>query len=283
MQRSERFIRLTKWLVDHPNVPVSLSDLSDHLGAAKSSLSEDIAKIRSVLEAEGEGTITSMQGLTGGVKFISGVSEVRRQEFFSDMLKKLADDSRVLPGGFLYMSDVLGDPAVLDTAGRLFANQFRDARVNVVVTIETKGIPLAVATARYLQVPVAIARREHRVTEGAALSMHYISGSERRIHTMSLSKRAMPLSARAIVVDDFMRAGATAKAVVNLLLEFRAEVVGTAVLMSTVDPVQKLVPTFTSLFQLEPIFEGQPIRIRVGDGFALSSPHLQLEERSEIE
>lgn len=271
MQRSERFIRLTKWLVDQPNVPLSLSDLSERLDAAKSSLSEDIGKIRGVFEVEGEGSIASMQGFSGGVKYTAGVSPRRRKAFFSAMVARLSDPSRVLPGGFLYMSDVLGDPEVLDTAGQLFAGAFREARVNVVVTIETKGIPLAVATARYLHVPVAIARREQRVTEGASLSMHYISGSERRIHTMSLSKRAMPESARAVVVDDFMRAGATAKAVVNLLSEFSAEVVGAAVLMSTSEPARKLVTEYTSLFQLDPIEEGRPISVRVNADWAAPS------------
>jgi purine operon repressor len=263
VQRSERFIRLTKWLVDRPNVPLSLSELSSRLNTAKSSLSEDMARIRAVLEAEGEGTVTSLHGMAGGVKYQAGVSRARREAFCADMVRRLSDPSRILPGGFLYMSDLLGDPDVLDTVGQLFASRFENAGVNVVVTVETKGITLAAATARYLHVPLAIVRREQRVTEGAALGIHYISGSERRIQTMSLSKRAMPASARAVIVDDFMRAGATAKAVENLLSEFSAEVAGTAVFTATAEPARKLVSDYTALFELGAIAEGQPVDVRV--------------------
>lgn len=283
VQRSERFIRLTKTLVDHPNVPLSLSDLSTELGTAKSSLSEDVARIRSVLEAGQSGTVTSIHGSAGGVKYIADVPWQHRQLFFDTLATRLADPSRTLPGGFLYMSDLLGDPGVLDLSGRLFAHHFAQAGANVIVTVETKGIPLAVSAARYLHLPLAIARREQRVTEGAALSIHYISGSQRRIQTMSLSKRAMPEHARALVIDDFMRAGATAKAVINLLSEFSAEVVGTAVLFATADPTAKLVAEYTALFQLGPIVEGVPVDVQVDplwlrQNLAQRTPHEKKEE-----
>jgi len=261
LQRSERLIRVMRWLLDRPNNPVSLSDLSNVLNAAKSSLSEDVAMIRRVIEGEKAGTIASIQGASGGVKYLAEVPPLQQEEFLRGMVQRLADPSRILPGGFLYMSDILGDPMVLDSAGRLFAQAYYDSGVNVVVTIETKGIPLAVATARYLNVPVVIVRREHRVTEGAALSLHYVSGSERRIQTMSISTRAMPQSARVLIVDDFMRAGATVKAVVGLLAEFSAQVVGTAVFMATLEPAQKLIPDYTALFSVGTLEEGKQVRV----------------------
>lgn len=261
MQRSERLIRVTKALIDRPNHSVSLSDLSRQLDAAKSSVSEDIALIRATLQQADVGTVDTIAGASGGVKYRVAVPAPERTAFLTDMAGRLADSSRILPGGFLYMSDVLADPDVLDQAGRLFAQAFADSDVNVVVTIETKGIPLAVATARYLHVPVVIVRREHRVTEGTAMSFHYVSGSERRIQTMSISKRAMPAAARALIVDDFMRAGATAKAVMNLLAEFSAQVVGTAVFMETREPRQKLVADYTALFSLGPLEEGGPVEV----------------------
>lgn len=261
MRRSERLIQVTRWLLERPNHPISLSDLSDHLGAAKSSLSEDVAMIRKVLEGEHLGTIASIQGAAGGVKYLTQVAPRTKTEFLQSMAQQLADPSRILPGGFLYMSDLLGDPLVLDYSGRLFAESFYDAGINVVVTIETKGIPLAVATARYLNVPVVIVRREHRVTEGAAVSVHYVSGSQRRIQTMSISKRAMPEAARVLIVDDFMQAGATVKAVVNLLAEFSAEVVGCAVLMATMEPAQKLIQDYVSLFSVGTLEEGKQVRV----------------------
>ncbi|MCL6516632.1 MAG: pur operon repressor [Alicyclobacillus sp.] len=259
MRRSERLIRVTQSLLEQPNQPVSLSDLAERLGAAKSSLSEDVALIRSVFHEDHSGVVQSIAGAAGGVKFQVRVPPARREAFENLLVARLSDPTRILPGGFLYMSDVLGDPEVLDIAGRLFAEQFAARDVQAVVTVETKGIPLAVATARYLRVPVAVVRRDHRVTEGASVSIHYISGSERRIQTMSMSKRAMPHGARALVVDDFMKAGATARGVMNLLAEFDAQVAGVAVFVATQEPAVKLVPEYVSLFNLGPLREGQKV------------------------
>jgi len=257
LRRSERLIRLTKRLIDNPGLPISLSELADKFDSAKSSLSEDVSIVRDVLESGQEGTVETIPGAAGGVRYVVDVPEQERQQFLKELSLQLSEKSRILPGGFVYMSDVLGDPDVLDTIGRLFASAFAASGVNVVVTIETKGIPLAVATARYLHVPMVVVRREHKVTEGAAISMHYVSGSERRIQTMSISKRAMPEKARALIVDDFMRAGATAKAVVSLLAEFAVEVVGTAVFVATVEPEQKLVSDYLALLSLAQLEEGQ--------------------------
>lgn len=265
MLKSERLIRLTKRLLDRPAYALSLTDLAVELGAAKSSLSEDAALIRQVFTDTGTGDVETVQGASGGVRYRVAVPDAVRQTFLDNIQSRLADASRILPGGFLYMSDILGDPDVLDLSGRIFAESFRDSGANVVVTVETKGIPLAVSTARYLHVPVVVVRREHKVTDGAALSVHYVSGSERRIQTMAISTRAMPENARALVVDDFMRAGATMKAVVNLLTEFSAEVVGTAVFMATTEPSEKLISAYRTLFKVGSVSEGQPPVVTVAD------------------
>lgn len=219
--------------------------------------------VRHVLEQDGSGTVATIQGAGGGVRYEVRNPDEQRRAFLQELLERLSDPSRVLPGGFVYMSDILGDPDVLDFVGRSFAQTYARSGVNVVVTIETKGIPLAVATARYLHVPVVVVRREHRVTEGSAVSVHYVSGSERRIQSMSISKRAMPQRAHALVVDDFMRAGATARAVVSLLAEFDAEVAGIAVFVATEEPQKKLIDHYISLFSLGSFEEGKQIQVAV--------------------
>ncbi|CAM3963954.1 pur operon repressor [Alicyclobacillus pomorum] len=265
VRRSERLIRITKYLLDRPNCAVSLSELADGMEAAKSSVSEDVAMVRDVLAGEETGVVQTIAGAGGGVKFQVRVPAAVREAFEQDIIQRLGDVSRILPGGFLYMSDVLGDPDVLDFSGRLLAERFAESGVNVVVTVETKGIPIAVATARYLHVPVVVVRREHRVTDGAAVSVHYVSGSAKRIQTMSVSKRAMPQHAKALIVDDFMRAGATVQTVKRLLAEFDAEVLGTAVFMSTLEPALKLVDDYISLFSVGPLQEDQEVLIVPGN------------------
>ena len=59
------------------------------------------------------------------------------------------------------------------------------------MTVATKGIPLAYAVANYLDVPVVIARKDNKVTEGPTVSINYVSGSSKRIQTMTLAKRSL--------------------------------------------------------------------------------------------
>lgn len=261
MQRSERLIRLTQLLVERPREAVSLTNLSEAWGVSKSTLSEDVAIIRQAFSDASSGRVETLVGVQGGVRFHGDVPDDEAGTFLREVAAVLSQPRRVLPGGFVYMSDVLGHPHVLDVIGRLVSSRFDGLGVNVVVTVETKGITLATAVARHLNVPVAIVRRDSRVTEGAAVSTHYVSGSTRRIQTMSLGKRAMPHDAKALIVDDFMRAGATAQAVVELLREFDAEVLGTAVFMATVQPEIKMIESYFALLQVyEVVADGADVR-----------------------
>jgi purine operon repressor len=124
-----------------------------------------------------------------------------------------------------------------------------------VVTIETKGIPLALMTAKALNRPLVIIRDGSRVTEGSAVSLNYVTGSSRQIRTMSLSRRALPVESRVVIIDDFMKAGGTAKGMVELLWEFKSNVLGIGVLIDTKIPEKKLVDDYYSLLKLEEVNE----------------------------
>ncbi|HBS60790.1 MAG TPA: pur operon repressor, partial [Firmicutes bacterium] len=66
-------------------------------------------------------------------------------------------------------------------------------------------------------------------------------------------RRALPQGARVLVMDDFMKAGGTAKAMIDLVHEVGAEVVGTAVLVATAQPEDKLVRDYCALMVLNKI------------------------------
>ena len=266
MRRSERIVRLTRELLDHPGAPLSLTDMAEQYSAAKSSLSEDLAIIRTVLEEDGEGFLRTHLGASGGVVFEVDVSPARERAFLDDIIKRLAQADRILPGGYLYMTDVLAEPRVLRTAGKIFAKIFAPLAPDVVLTVETKGIPLAVATSEYLNCPFVVARRDHKWSEGPSVSTNYVSGSDRRIQTMSLSRRSIRVGSRVLIIDDFMKAGGTVKGMTALMEEFSAQVVGTGVFMATAEPSEKLVSSYRSLFSLAQMNEaGATVVIESGN------------------
>jgi len=268
VRRSERIVRLTRTLLNHPGASLSLTDLADQYDAAKSSLSEDLAIIREVMETDGEGTLRTQTGAGGGVLFAVDVAEQSAEQFAAEVSARLGQAERILPGGYLYMTDLLGVPAFLTMAGRMFARVFAESAPNVVLTVETKGIPLAVMTAQYLNCPFVVARRDHKWTEGSSVSTNYVSGSDKRVQTMSLSRRSMSEGSRVLIVDDFMKAGGTCKGLTALCDEFYAHVVGTAVFMATTEPEDKLVADYLSLFALTKVDEtGRSVTIEKGNYF----------------
>jgi purine operon repressor len=251
----DRLVALTHYLVEHPCQLVPLSKFADELGAAKSSLSEDVALIKRVLGELGEGFIETVPGAAGGVRYVPELKEDGAREVVLRLAAELSQEIRYLPGGFLYLTDLLFMPSLMESVGRIFATRFRELEPERVVTVETKGIPVALYTARALGVPAVIIRREGRVTEGPAVSINYLSGSTRRIQTMSLARRALPQGARVVLVDDFMRAGGTARGMMDLMAEFEATVLGTGMLVALKEPETKLVSDYFSLLVLKEIPE----------------------------
>lgn len=255
VRRVERVVAMAKLLVDKPHHLFSLSCFSEIFGAAKSTISEDMVTIKQSLQTFGLGTLETVAGAAGGVRYLPLQTEAKIDTLLTTIASRLQTPERVIPGGFLYMSDVLFDSQLMMQAGEIFFSRFSELNPDYIVTVETKGIPLAFATARAFNLPLVIVRRGSKVTEGSAVSINYVTGSSRRIQTMSLPKRAIQAGSRVLVIDDFMKAGGTAKGMIDLAQEVGAEVVGTGVLVATAEPQEKLVEDYLALLILHAVDE----------------------------
>lgn len=249
-KRSGRLVDMTHYLKEHPHQLVSLSYFSERYDSAKSSISEDLTIVKEVFEEQGIGSLLTVAGASGGVKYIPKIQGEEAAALVQDICGKLEDKERLLPGGYLYMMDILGKPQLMKEIGRLFATVFAEQKIDSVMTVAMKGIPLAYAIASHLNVPVSVVRRDHRVTEGSMVSINYVSGSAKRIQTMSLARRSLQEGARVLIVDDFMKAGGTARGMMDLLSEFKAEVVGIGVLVEAEDVEKRLVDDYVSIARL---------------------------------
>lgn len=255
LKRSARLVELTQFLLARPHSLIPLTTFAERYGAAKSSISEDLAIIKEVFEEEGMGELQTLAGAAGGVKYIPRVSEEKALGIIEKVCTKLEEPGRILPGGYLYMSDLLGQPHLVNEIGDIFATIFGGKNIDVVMTVETKGIPIAYATGAKLNLPVVLVRRDHQVTEGSAVSINYVSGSHKSIHTMTLSRRALKEKSRVLIVDDFMKAGGTVRGMIDLLAEFDAEVAGVGVLLDSgsIDSEERQVEDYVSLVTLETV------------------------------
>src|SRR5690625_645454 len=107
MKRSNRLIVLTNYFLKNPRVHVQLSHFLKKLNASKSSISEDLDIIDKMFQEEGIGYLQRLPGAAGGVKYIPYVSSDKGLSFINSLCNQLEEDRKLLPGGYLYMSDIL--------------------------------------------------------------------------------------------------------------------------------------------------------------------------------
>lgn len=265
LKRSHRLVAMTDILLKSPHTNIPLTIFGEQFQSAKSSISEDLVIIKESFEAQGVGKLVTTHGASGGVTFVPYADQQETLTCLGQLSEKLTDPGRLLPGGYLFMTDVLGDPSVINTIGRMIATPFWDKPIDAVMTVETKGIPLAYATASQLHVPVVIVRKSSRVTEGSTVSINYVSGSAKRIQTMVLPRRSLKSGANVLIIDDFMKAGGTMAGMANLVSEFDANVAGMAVFVETKELKPKLVEDYLALLRLDYQEDGQDIRIHPGN------------------
>ena len=256
IRRNERMTAMMRWLAGAPNRIFTLSNFCAMFGSAKSTMSEDVDLLRETCRSFDLGEVETVTGAAGGVRYRPLVSREKARETIAELCRELSGSGRVLPGGFLYYSDILSTPDIVNRMGEIIATEYYDRMPDFVLTMETKGIPVAFATANALGVPLVIARHSSKVYEGSAVNINYVSGSG-NIEMMSLSRRAVRENQKALIVDDFLRGGGTAKGMVELMREFNVEVTGMAFVMATVSPEKKRVSGEKALMTLT-VEDGDP-------------------------
>ncbi|WP_270942874.1 pur operon repressor [Romboutsia lituseburensis] len=249
-KRTERIGAIVKILSDNPNKIFTLSYFTNQFNAAKSTISEDLIVVKNVFEKLELGKVITISGAAGGVKYIPKTSKAENEEFLMELCEKISDKTRILSGGFLYLIDLIYDPSIAAKIGKIFASNIDYAEADYVITMETKGIPMALMTAKAMNLPLVIIRKDIKVSEGPTLSMTYVNGNS-KVESMSLPRKALKSNSKVILIDDFMRGGGTIKGMMDLMTEFGAEVIGTGVFISTMEPEEKMVKDYISLIQLD--------------------------------
>ena len=219
-------------LTDNPNKDFSMGSFAAMFGCAKSSISEDIKLVRDAMDEVGLGYVETTSGSKGGVRFVPYLSDERVAAIMERVKTMFEEPDRMLGSGFLYTSDIMYDPVIVEGLAGIFAKRFAAIDADIVVTVETKGIGVALFTARLLNLPLAIIMRESKISEGSTVSINFFSGSTDRLQKMSLAKKAIAPGARAIIIDDFMRGGGSIKGMKDMLREFDATCVATGVVIA---------------------------------------------------
>ncbi len=255
VQKHDRISVITNILTNNPNKIFTLTHFCNIFNCAKSTISEDLDTIREIFSNYEIGAIETISGAAGGVYYNPLMSKEQMEKFTDELCTLMNRPDRIIPGGYIYTNDLLYTPNISKNIGIALASLFKDVEIDYVITVETKGIPIALMTAMVLNKPMVVVRNQSKLTDGTVIHMNYITSSNHRIKTMCLSTKAIKKGSKVLFIDDFMKAGGTARGIIDLMQEFESEIVGVGVLMATKIPEEKVVSDFKTLLWLDHVNE----------------------------
>lgn len=151
------------------------------------------------------------------------------------MLMKLLED-KIVAEGVAIGTDILKvdmflnhqlDVNLLDEMGKEFYRLFKDSGATKVVTIESSGIAMAVFAAKYLNLPALFAKKsKHKNVGDDVYSANSYSFTHGKEYTMVVSKKYLNPGDKVLIIDDFMAGGNACNALLDIIGQAGAEVVG---------------------------------------------------------
>ena len=143
-----------------------------------------------------------------------------------------------VPSGVrLAVFNILGDIALTKASGRELAARLRPREPELIVTTETKSVPLAYEIASLLSVPYVVFRKSYLSYMGDALeskAQSITTGSPRSIF-LDAKDRALCAGKRVAIVDDVISTGSTLSAMRDLMARAGAGIVAEAAVFTEGD------------------------------------------------
>lgn len=149
--------------------------------------------------------------------------------------EKIKQDGKVISENVLKVDSFLNhqiDPVLMNELGKEFAQRFAGEGITKIVTIESSGIAPAVFAGFHLNVPVIFARKRKSLTlidDLLTASVHSFTKNE--TNEISISKKYLNMNDRVLVIDDFLANGQAALALVEMVQQAEALVVGIGIVI----------------------------------------------------
>lgn len=146
-------------------------------------------------------------------------------------ISAIVEERGRVSGDLVLVDDFLNhrvDPVIIDDIGRQIAEHFADLKPDLIVTAEASGIPPAMATARYLPVPVVYAKKYPAAGERDTFVREVHSPTKGVEYRVEVTRRALEPDGRAVIIDDFLSGGRTAEALGQIVEESGGQIAGYA-------------------------------------------------------
>jgi xanthine phosphoribosyltransferase len=124
------------------------------------------------------------------------------------------------------------DVTLMDHIGEAFYKNFKEQGITKVLTIEASGIAIAMATARYFDVPVVFAKKvESKNLDDEIYTSEVFSFTKNRTYQVRVSKRYISPDDKILIVDDFLANGKACEGLVEIVESAKAEIKGIGIVI----------------------------------------------------
>lgn len=148
---------------------------------------------------------------------------------------KIREEGRALSDQVLKVDAFLNhqvDPVLMKGIGKEFAERFKDAQIDRIVTLESSGIAPAMMTALEMGIPFVFARKRKSLTlQDDLVEADVYSFTKQETNRISLSRRFVLPGERVLVIDDFLANGEAALGLTQLVEAAGAEVAGVGIVI----------------------------------------------------
>jgi adenine phosphoribosyltransferase len=147
----------------------------------------------------------------------------------------------VATGVRIAVFNLLGDTEIVDAAARGLAARLGAMELDVLVTAETKSVPLVYALARELDKPWVVLRKAYKPYMGVTVSAETLSittGVPQSLHLDEKDQRLVR-GCRAVLVDDVISTGSTIEAMRTLVDRAGGRVIAEAAVFTEGDADQR--------------------------------------------
>lgn len=124
------------------------------------------------------------------------------------------------------------DPNLMVEIGKEFYRIFKDEEITKILTLESSGIAPSVMTALNFDVPVVFARKRKSLTlSDNLLSAEVFSYTKQETNVISVSDQFITSEDKVLIIDDFLANGEAASALISLVDQAHASVVGIGIVI----------------------------------------------------
>ncbi len=140
----------------------------------------------------------------------------------------------IKPGLKIAILNILGDTELVQNCARALAEKLKGISYDVLLTAETKSIPLAYALSLETGKPYVILRKSYKPYMGKALQAETLSITTGQPQTLFLDEKDLELMSgkNVVIVDDVISTGSTLQGMRLLIQKAGAQIVAEAAIFT---------------------------------------------------